>query len=638
MMTKRKSVLPALAILIASLAVAGGCDTGAVGGIRGAAPPPVPLVMGLSTNQASVGDPVSFVGSGFVAPTEGWVDIHFQGTFYPDDGSDSNQVDFRVPLQRGSDPSVVTWERFGNYRVPFIPGGAQLGRFEGSVSATNNFFPGSTFFPDGEGSVMQEADSIQTTFYMLPSLVVLDNRAFSDDFIADCVDPAVNVLGFIRYALRVRALGLEPTAFEFVMTDGLMQQSPTTGQWEPSDASQRFRYTANGVKEFAIGHRWMYPPSAAGSFSSMITATAKGVGVEKSVEFPMIVRRWTYSEFFGSPELAELLPAVPVSGCIPGGPSSLQVSYKEEVSETRAREFGVSVRGTVAKTLTQSQMESYEVTNSESFARTNSQNVTIGNTSTVGQSTLETDLFSNANSTRRAQTLGRETETGLYNEVTLSATGTVASDVEDILSNQNVAGLSPFVARAFNTLLERFEMEDGVESSLYGGLYSRSGQEFTNIKSNTSETLDTTTRGLNLARGTSFNQAQTYEQQLGIATTRAVGFEESFGQAVTNSQQVRETLGTEDREVITQSSTESVAIGNSAFVWAALFGTWYRQTSRFVQRGALIGIDLCGNPAVLGDLSHSSWEWAADLGIGNECPPPTNLNPAECRIPPCTAQ
>jgi hypothetical protein len=57
-----------------------------------------------------------------------------------------------------------------------------------------------------------------------------------------------------------------------------------------------------------------------------------------------------------------------------------------------------------------------------------------------------------------------------------------------------------------------------------------------------------------------------------------------------------------------------------------------------VRFGTVVTYDLCGNSADVGQVSVDDWNWAPDLAVGPECPPPTNMPPAECRIPPCGAQ
>ena len=142
--------------------------------------------------------------------------------------------------------------------------------------------------------------------------------------------------------------------------------------------------------------------------------------------------------------------------------------------------------------------------------------------------------------------------------------------------------------------------------------------------------------GQNRSRGRTWGFSRSFEEQVGFSFERSLSQTESFGESIQTSQMIGESLGTTEAEVVTQSSTESIARGLSGNVWANQHGMWRRQTTRIVYFGAVIALDLCGNGVMAGEVRASEWNWAADLGIGDECPPPTNFPPPECRIPPCT--
>ena len=273
----RSGIVYALAVALAA------CAPVYDGPGRGQEPPPTPEISSLSVLQASVGQPVQFLGEGFLDPQVGWTDVHFSGVFTPNDGSPANQVDLTIPLQRGLD-GKLTWERFGGYRVPFLPAGNKLGVFDGTVRATNNYFDQSL------GSVEQEVEPLPVTFHVNPSLIVLDNRAFGDDFIADCTEPSTVLLQMMRYAFRVKALGFEVARFEFVTTPGLLRADLSRDTWVIQTDLDVFGYESGGSDEFAIVHRWSPAPDFSTGYQAGITAVARGVGMEKRVHFPFIVR------------------------------------------------------------------------------------------------------------------------------------------------------------------------------------------------------------------------------------------------------------------------------------------------------------------------------------------------------------
>ena len=140
---------------------------------------------GESMRQIGVGETLKFVGEGFVPPEEGWVDITFKGEFqasnqviYPIQSFDDegNEIDkLTIALQANPEGTEITWERFGEYRVPFGPGDF-VGTFTGNVCATNRYFR------DAEIQEAQPAETCLTTeLGVKPSLVVLDFRAMEID-------------------------------------------------------------------------------------------------------------------------------------------------------------------------------------------------------------------------------------------------------------------------------------------------------------------------------------------------------------------------------------------------------------------------------------------------------------------------
>lgn len=621
------------------------CTTGITGAVRGPGTAPVPMVTSLSTSQASVGDPISFFGEGFPLPSEGWVSVHFLGTFFPSDGSTPNPVDFSVPLQPGLDGSL-TWQRFGEYRVPFLPSGDKLGRFEGTVFAENHFFAGATEFfpPEQEGTVRQEVDALTVTFHVLPSVVVLDNRAFGDDFIADCVDPTVEVLTALRYALRVKALGFAPARFEFTTSPGLLQESPALEAYITNEDAERFGFASNGANEFALVHRWSPPPSYSVGYYADIGVTARGVGIERAVVFPFIVRPWTYPLLGGRAELAEIFPAEAVSGCIPGGPASLAVSYREGRIDSRSRELGAAVRRDVETIFSRTFEETYDFSQKEGFATTRSQSVSTGDTTTQEASQSVTDLFAGTNSRTTSNTTGTEFEWGGWDITTRSRVGTDLTAVYDKKIIKRAGRLEAAVPIGGAVLEEEIGFDTGPVRTT--GTVTTNTDTWIDTWENsvgrqsTVEEMNSTTLGLNVTQGHSVGRAQSYENTVGFASTVLRERQETYGQALATSQSVSEGLGTTEEEVLIQASSEEVSVGTSTFCWAGSQCMWFRQTVRMVNRGGLVSVDLCGNSAVVGEISLNSWQWAADLGIDRQgvCPPATNLPPAECRIPPCTNQ
>jgi len=55
----------------------------------------------------------------------------------------------------------------------------------------------------------------------------------------------------------------------------------------------------------------------------------------------------------------------------------------------------------------------------------------------------------------------------------------------------------------------------------------------------------------------------------------------------------------------------------------------YRQVWEFERTVELTYHSVCGASGVIGEAVLTDWEWGFDVAQGPECPPPTNLPPAE---------
>ena len=585
-----------------------------------------PAVTELSANEISVGDPIAFFGSGFAEPHEGWTDVHFTGVFSPDDGSPSNNVDFSVALSRGLD-GALTWERFGGYRVPFLPAGNKLGHFSGAVYATNHYFD------ESRGPEQQEANWARVELTVGPSLVVLDNRAVGEDFVADCAEPSTVMLQRMSYALRVKALGFEPTRFGFVTTPGLLQANPAEDAWLVNTEPASFDFDSVEGDERAILHRWTPAPAFTTGYQAGITAVASGAETEKRIHFPFIVRPWTYPAFEELGELAEIHEAQAVSGCIDGGPSSIETSYSEAVSETRGRSLQSSLFADVDTVFHEDFSDTYNHEERPSFLENATPTVILTDLTAVVPSSSSSDLFSSSSQRERRETLAWEpTQDG----ETLSVRSEDGAGIESFLEYRDAG------ADEITQLLAGFEenASDGNPMGIgttFGILVGRNRVGPTSVLT-TNEPREpySLTVHQNRQRGRTWGMARTYREQTGMPLTRSLNQVPTFGEAFQTTTSVAEELGWVEADVLAQSSSELISEGLAGRVWANQQGMWFRQLTRIVHRGKAVALDLCGNGAAVGDVEASEWSWAVDLAIGDTCPPPTNFPPAACRSAACT--
>lgn len=77
------------------------------------------------------------------------------------------------------------------------------------------------------------------------------------------------------------------------------------------------------------------------------------------------------------------------------------------------------------------------------------------------------------------------------------------------------------------------------------------------------------------------------------------------------------------------SSDKAESVGLSAEIHPGEFAAFYRQTSKIHRIAKLVGYTACGAEIALGEAILTDWVFTPDIAKGHECPPPTNLPPAE---------
>src|SRR5215813_1852890 len=109
-------------LMLLGIAPAVACDGIIDGG--GGSPP---VLLAVSTENVSIGDPVDFIGGNFLNyTTDGHSEIHYKGTFTGMSGK-TYPVDYRVRTL-WADGNHVVWPFVGPYTNPFTAAGEdQLG-------------------------------------------------------------------------------------------------------------------------------------------------------------------------------------------------------------------------------------------------------------------------------------------------------------------------------------------------------------------------------------------------------------------------------------------------------------------------------------------------------------------------------
>ncbi len=591
-----------------------------------------PIIAALSTNQAAVGDEVRLSGSGFPSLNDGWVDVTFSGTFQPDGGGPTEPVDLTIPLQADSSGDLV-WQSFGAYRVPFSQTGDQIGVFHGTVSAKNRYF-------DGRSLSTPAGEELPLTFTVQPSLVVKDFRAEDTTWVADCAVPAANAINLVPYGMRVAAVGFEPYDFEYFISEGLIVDGNV------AQGVTHIRYpTEPGENQHATLMQFAPVPANVDGYAVGIRVRAEGLdGVTREITYPFTVRRPLQVYFTGPEKIAKIYPPEPVSGCIPGGPSSVEVAYSESHSETRSRSIQHTVNQGWENTYTQQTTAMNGGSTMEGDTSTRSSNVTQTDTRSSGLDTNTTNSFSATDGRTRVNNIQfTQSDSNSYGWSVNDTTSTQLSQESGLNVETGASGTvggSILVADASATA--HLNVANEAKTGFVNGSEQAQGSNGSQMVDKTSSSGATNgqtqaqTEAQARAEGHHWDLTQSYAEQNGYSDAQTFQQGRSWSEAESQSQAIAATMGTSDTELLSVSTTDSHSLNTTAHVWAGQYGVWYRQTTRLVRQADLVAYDLCGNAAKVGTMSLDDWAWAPDLALGSSCPPPSNLPPAECRISPCS--
>ncbi len=337
-----------------TLCVAGGLvalSGCAANDVEMARPPagPAPQLGALSTYRASIGDVVRAVGADIAEDADHY--LRFEGMFDGDDAV-SEEVHLREPVRR-IDSGLVEWERFGPYTLPFSARGARTGTFHGTVTLESERSQG-----EGLEPVVLRSEPLEIFFEVAPSLIV---REFQPTM-ASCARPAGLAIGEIPYRMTVEAIGLDPVQYSYTFL------APQIDGFEPVVE----RHLVEAPMD-EVGGRGdiVLPavPEGLQSYNLVVAIEAIDVSGETVRNaFAVEVHRPIELYYNGNVDIAEILPAQPVSACMPGGATGRNVTYNETVEETRRRSFNIGWN------------ESWR----ESHATTEGSSTTVGTTVTNG--------------------------------------------------------------------------------------------------------------------------------------------------------------------------------------------------------------------------------------------------------------
>ncbi len=594
-------------------------------------------VLSLSASSLAVGEQVRVSGKGFVSPDNGWVDLTFVGKFFTKDKSKTEEVNFTVPLQAGDDGSL-DWKHFGAYRIPFGPGD-QLGDFVGEVHATNRFY-------DGSAATVPSSTGLPVQLGVTPSIVLVEAKAIGKDWEANCKYPITTAISLVPYMFRLRAVGFEPTEFSYTFGPGLLQDgSPTTGETQVSRAMLE--------NDHAFLVRFAEVPENVDGFTTSISVNGKAKdGTSYRLDLPIVVRR-PLQVFFNTPTvIAQTYHPEPVSGCIPGGQGSVEVTYSELRAETRSRSVAVNVSegwtqnyGTqFSKTYGEADMEGASSSQGRTSTVTDGTSKSWSDSTTLSSSrtdslTRTTQFnFSQTDSDNHTYTTNKSNTDSTNNELggEASVSGTVGGKVEGNAGVPLVANGKVEVS-ASTTVGLKVQGKHGWGSSNVEGDSTADGRTRTASASYGASTAagSSVSEGVARSLGAQWGVSQTYSEANSYSTTKQQSKTRSYSDAKSESESIGKQFSEGTTVTETVSTTDTKGLNTKGTIPAGSYGIWYRQATRLMRKGTVVAYDLCGNGDPVGIVVLDDWTWAPDLAIGLTCSTPSNLPEAACIVSPC---
>jgi hypothetical protein len=273
------------------------------------------------------------------------VTLHFKGTYAREDGT-LLQVNL-LSQDKVVSRSEVHWTDFGPFNNPFSPADNQIGAFTGTVAARVVM---------SDGTVL-EGPTTPLHFEVLPSLVIEQFEPVS----ANCGGaPAKRAFGGLAYRMRVRAVGFQPGGFIYTIQfpQIAIAHDPNAGVTHASlstkdDGSPNWQlshllHSASSNVDTLDGDEAIYLPPLPDNvraYPFMLTVDALDNATGNVVRTNLVMRTQSPIDITptGIYQLAELLPARPVSGCLPGGAVGRWADYSDTLTEASSRSFTYTV-------------------------------------------------------------------------------------------------------------------------------------------------------------------------------------------------------------------------------------------------------------------------------------------------------
>ncbi len=462
-----------------------------------------------------------------------------------------------------------------------------------------------------------------------PSIIVSSFCA-SDN----CESLTNNVLEGIKNKLTISFFNIAPVKVRYIITtpDDSFQilhefNSPVQEDWIENLAFQKVK------KEYS-------------SYISKIEILAYDIDSnEAKTELPFRVVRPIEIKHFGNYELAEVYEPVPVTGCIPGSvgnsvqysesqtetrQTSVSVSYNKSWSDSNSTSLatsnaeGISVNETNSTIVNSSLSESE--TQSESFSDTASQ----GESSNVQFSTTDGENWSWSLGESESQTSGtsqgENTNTGVNGSTTVGVSG--EGSLPFLAKASGKVEVSAGIQRGWGSTNSTSESNStGTNRGYSTGGQSQNGRAFGSTQN------DSRSYSLSGAYVLSSSTSNSVSDSSSLSSGRVWNMSESISSGKVITEGNSESLS----QTIVSSDSSSTTFSYSGYIPRGRYGTFFRQTSRYVKLSEIISYTLDGYPQHAGYVMMNTWAWAPDLSLGISCEEAgiSSLPISECIIPPC---
>jgi len=462
-----------------------------------------------------------------------------------------------------------------------------------------------------------------------PSIIV--NSFCASD---NCESLTSNVLEGVKNKLTISFYNIAPIAVRYIITT-------------PNDNFQILHEFNSPIQEDWIENLvFEKVKEEYSSYISKIEIVAYDVDSnEAKTELPFRVVRPIEIKHFGNYELAEIYEPVPVTGCIPGTVGN-SVQYSESQTETRQTSVSVSYN----KSWSDSSSTSLATSSSEGIS-VNETNSTVANSS-LSESETQSESFSDTTAQGESNNVQFSTSDGenwswSLGESESQTSGTSQGENTNTgVSGSTTVGMSgegslPFLAKASG----KVEVSAGIQRG-WGSTNSTSESNSTgtnrgystggssqNGRSFGSTQNDSRSYSLSGAYVLSSSTSNSVSESSSLSSGRVWNMSESISSGKVITEGNSESLS----QTIVSSESSSTTFSYGGYIPRGRYGTFFRQTSRYVKLSEIITYTLDGSPQHAGYIMMNTWAWAPDLSLGISCEQAgiSSLPIAECLIPPC---